>query len=213
MIGWILLALAAGAAAWGALRIFGGYPARSGFATLARREIAFIDAAADTLYPQGGGLPSGVEARISFQLDGYLRLVPPRMRLLMRLLFFLMEHATLAFPAPAPRGRRRFSSLAAEQRAAVLEDWRTSRLVPRRLVFTSLRALVTNGYVADAGVLRALGLTPFAIETPVCEADLLYPPIGRPKSEIRHRAVTAPSDGRPLDLAGPRHAAYAGADQ
>ena len=50
----------------------------------------------------------------------------------------------------------------------------------------------------------------FAIETPVCEADLLYPPVGRPKTEIRHRAVTAPSDGRPLDLAGPRHPAYSG---
>jgi Gluconate 2-dehydrogenase subunit 3 len=203
----VLLAAAGAYALW---RIFGGYPGRTGFAQLARREVAFVDAAADTLYPQGGGLPSGVEARIAYQLDGYLGLVPPRMRLLMRLLFFLMEHATLLFRAPGPRGRRRFSSLAPEQRAAVLEGWRTSRLVPRRLVFTSLRALVTNGYVADPAVLRALGLAPFAIETPVCEADLLYPPIGRPKSEIRHRAVTAPSDGRPLDLAGPRHPAYSG---
>ena len=212
MIGWVGISLGA-AAAYAAFRVFAGYPARSGFATLARREIAFVDAAADTLYPQGAGLPSGVEARIAFQLDGYLRLVPPRMRLLMRLLFFLMEHATLFLPAPGPRGRRRFSSLAPEQRAAVLEGWRTSRRVPRRLVFTSLRALLTNGYVADPGVLRALGLAPFAIETPVCEADLLYPPIGRPKSEIRHRAVTAPSDGRPLDLAGPRHPAYVGSER
>jgi hypothetical protein len=202
--------LLAAAAAYAGGRVFGGYPRRSGFARLARRETAFLDAAADTLYPQGGGLPSGVEARIAYQLDGYLGLVPKRMRLLMRLLFFLMEHATIAFPGPGRGGRRRFSSLAGEQRAAVLEAWRTSGLVPRRLVFTSLRALVTNGYVADPGVLRALGLTPFALETPVCEADLLYPPIGRPKSEIRHHAVTAPSDGRPLDLAGPRDPAYSG---
>jgi hypothetical protein len=211
MLALVALALAVSAAAYAAYRIFGGYPARSGFGMLARREIALVDAAADTLYPPGGGLPSGVEARIAFQLDAYLALVPPRMRFLMRLLFFLMEHATIAFPAPGRGGRRRFSSLDAAQRTAALESWRTSRLVPRRLVFTSLRALLTNGYVADPGVLRALGLTPFAIETPVCEADLLYPPIGRPKSEIRHRTVTAPSDGRPLDLAGPRHPAYGGA--
>ena len=72
----------------------------------------------------------------------------PRIRLLMHLLFFLIEHATLFFPAPGRGGRRRFSSLALEQRAAVLEGWRTSRLFPRRLVFASLRAILTMGYFA-----------------------------------------------------------------
>jgi hypothetical protein len=132
------------------------------------------------------------------------------MRLLMRLLFFLMEHATLLFAAPPPRGRRRFSSLDAGQRTAVLESWRASRLFPRRLVFTSLRAVLTNAYLADPEVLRHLGLTPWAIVPPVAEADLLYPPIGRPKEAIRHRATTAPSDGVPLDPAAPRRPAPAG---
>jgi hypothetical protein len=75
-------------------------------------------------------------------------------------------------------------------------------------VFASLRALLTNAYVADAGVLRGLGLTPFSIESPVVEADLLYPPIGQLPSAIRHRAPTAPSAGVPLDLAAPRHPAF-----
>ena len=128
-----------------------------------------------------------------------------------RLLFLLVEHATLLFPAPGPRGFRRFSSLAPAQREAALDGWRTSRLFPRRLVFASLRALLTNAYVADPGVLRGLGLTPFAIDTPVCEADLLYPPIGRPPAAIRHVATTPPSDGTPLDPAAPRHPAYTSA--
>jgi hypothetical protein len=205
MLLWLLVG---GALGYAGGRVFLGYPAARGFRVLAGREVAFLNAAAGAIYPPGAGLPSGPEARVAESLDGYLQIVPPRMRLLMRLLFFLVEHATALFAAPPPRGRRRFSSLAPEQRAAALDGWRTSGLFPRRLVFASLRALLTNAYVADPGVLRGLGLLPFAIQTPVCEADLLYPPIGRPPSAIRHAATTPPSDGTPLELAAPRHPAY-----
>jgi len=208
MIGWIALGAALG---YGAARLFLGYPAATGLRTLASREAAFLDAAAEAMFPPGGPLPSGREAGVTASLDAYLESVPPRMQRLMRLLFVLVEHATLAFPAPPPRGRRRFSSLDAAQRTAVLEAWRTSSFFPRRLVFTSLRALLTNGYVADAAVLSALGLAPYAIETPVAEADLLYPPIGQPRSAIRHVAVTPPSDGRPLAPDAPRLAGTAAA--
>ena len=206
MLLWLALGTAFG---YAGVRIFAGYPPADGFRFLARREVAFLGAAADAMYPPGGPLlPSGSEARISATLDAYLGIVPSRMRGLMRLLFFLLEHATLVFAAPPPRGRRRFSALSAAQREAVLEGWHGSRWFPRRLVFTSLRALLTNAYVADPAVLRHLGLAPFAVETPVCEADLLYPPIGRPKSAIRHAQATPPSDGTPLDPAAPRHPAY-----
>jgi hypothetical protein len=206
----MLLWLAIGAAlGYAAVRIGAGYPSVRGFRVLTRQEVAFLDAAGDAMYPPGGPLPpSGSEARVSATLDGYLEIVPPTMRRLMRLLFFLMEHATLVFAGPPPRGRRRFSSLSREQREAVLEGWHKSGWFPRRLVFTSLRALLTNAYVADPAVLRHLGLTPFSIETPVSEADLLYPPIGRPRSAIRHARLTAPSDGAPLDPRAPRHAGY-----
>ena len=207
----MLLWLALGAAfGYAGVRIFAGYPPADGFRFLARREVAFLDAAADAIYPPGGPLPpSGSEARISATLDAYLGIVPPRMRLLMRLLFFLSSTRRSSSPRPPPRGRRRFSSLsagAARGRARGLAH--AAACFPRRLVFTSLRALLTNAYVADPAVLRHLGLAPFAIETPVCEADLLYPPIGRPKSAIRHAETTPPSDGTPLDPAAPRHPAY-----
>jgi Gluconate 2-dehydrogenase subunit 3 len=206
MLIWIVLgaALVAGAA-----RLWLGYPAAPPRRTLARREAALLDAAAEAMFPPGGALPSGRAAGITASLDEYLAIVPARMRRLIRLLFALFEHATLAFPAPPPRGWRRFSSLDAEQRTAVLDAWRTSRLFPRRLVFTSLRALLTNGYVADPAVLAALGLAPYAVETPVAEADLLYPPIGAPRSAIRHTAVTPASDGRPLAPDAPRLPGFA----
>src|SRR4029453_2648635 len=193
---WLAIGAALGSAGG---RILLGYPAAPGFRSLARREVAFLDAAAEAMYPPGGPLPpSGRDARCASFLDGYLELVPRRMKLLMRMLFFLMEHATLVFAAPPPPGRRRFSSRETEQRAAVLADWRASRWFARRLVFTSLRAVLTNAYLADSEVLRHLGLTPWTIVSPVAEADLLYPPIGRPKHAIRHPPITAPSAGVPL---------------
>ena len=130
--------------------------------------------------------------------------------LIERLLFLLVEQATLVFAAPGAGGRRRFSSLRPEQRVAALEGWQRSRFFPRRLVFTSLRAVLTMGYLADPTVLGALRLAPYAIPVPVGEADLLYPPIGRGPEAIPYGPDdrTPPSDGTPLDLAGPLHPGY-----
>jgi len=110
-----------------------------------------------------------------------------------------MEHATLLFGAPGLGGRRRFSSLDPEQRGQVLEGWRTSRWFPRRLVFSSLRAILTMGYFSDPVVLRQLGLAAKRIEPPVVEADLLYPRVGAHPSTIAWSRgdLSAPS-GVPL---------------
>lgn len=198
-------------AGWAVVRLGVGYPPATGFRRLGRREVAFLHAAGDTMFPAGGPLPpSGSEARVAEYVDDYLGVVPARMRVLMRLLFFLVEQATLFLPAPGWNGFRRFSSLDDAQRVAVFEGWRRSRFVLRRVVFTSLRAVLTNCYVADAAVLRHLGLAPFAIETPVDPAALLYPRIGEPRASILHEpsSVTPPSDGTPLALDGPLHPAY-----
>jgi hypothetical protein len=196
---------------WALWRFVGGYPAVSGFERLAPREVALLRAVGDAMYP-AGGVPraSGTDARIAEYVDEYLGLVPAQMGVLMRLLFFLIEQGTLLFPAPGKGGRRRFSALTPEQGAAVLDGWRSSSLPVRRLVFTSLRAVLTNCYVADPSVLRDLRLAPLDFATPVLEADLLYPPIGRPPAEIVHsRAdLTPPSDGSPLSIDGPLHPAY-----
>jgi hypothetical protein len=60
-------------------------------------------------------------------------------------------------------------------------------------------------------VLRQLGLAPLDLPTPICEADLLYPPVGEGPDAIRFSEadLTPPSDGTPVDLTGPLHPAYA----
>jgi hypothetical protein len=209
MLTWIALVAAIG---YAAARVFAGYPRAPGRRILAAREVALVTAVADAMFPRGGPVAaSGSEARVPERLDEHLAILPSRIRRLVRMLFFLIEHATLLFPPPPPRGRRRFSSLSEAQRAAALEGWRTSRFPARRLVFAALRAVVTNAYVADPAVLRQLGLAPFAIETPVLEPDLLYPRVGlRPETIPYTRAsLTPPSDGSPLDPASPRDPRFA----
>jgi len=196
------------------VRVFAGYPAPTQPAqALRRRELALVAAVSDALFPPGGAVPeSGREADVAGYVDRLVAASQPRQRVLMRALFFLFEHATIFFPAPGgPGGLRRFSSLDTDQREAVLERWRTSRLFPRRLAFTSLRALCTLGYFASPSVLRTLRLAPFAVDTPVCEADLWYPPIGASRASLRRsRAdLTPPASGVPLALDAPLAPGYA----
>jgi hypothetical protein len=180
--------LAVGGAAF-LRRLLSGYP-RPPIepVCLAAREWATVAAASDATFPEGGAIPpSGEQAGVPQHVDRFVAAQQPSTRLLMRLLFVLVEHATLVFPASGPGGRRRFSSLSREQRVQVLEEWRSSPLFPRRLVFTSLRAILTMGYLGDPEVMRLLGLTPPRIERRVCEADLLWGRIGEPSSAVRFR--------------------------
>lgn len=209
MVGWLALL---GILGWGFSRVFLGYPARPvGVTTLAARELATVRAAARVIYPDGGANPaSGESARVALHTDRFVAAQPASNRLLMRLLFFAVEHATLVFPADGPSRWRRFSSLGGDQQLAYLEDWRQSELPARRLVFMSLRAIVTMGYFADASVLRSLGLAPREIDSSVIEADVLWPAVGEHPQDIRFtRAdLTPPSEPRPLDDATPLHADF-----
>jgi hypothetical protein len=199
-------------------RVFGGYPAaEAGVHRLSRREAAFIASAAETLFPRGGAVPpSGSDAGVAAWCDRWLAVLPSGTRVLVRALFALMEHATLVFPASGWDGWRRFSALDAVRRAELLERWRTSSWFPRRLVFTSLRAIVTQAYFADPAVLRTLGLAPREIEAPRHIADALYPPIGAARGAIAispdsvevHGPLDRPPAGEPLGPHGPVHPDY-----
>lgn len=209
MFGWIVVLVFA---AWASRRLFFGYaePAQP-MTVLAPREVAFLDAAAEAMFPGGSEIPlSGSQANLPGYVDGWLALVPGRQRLLIRALLVLVEQAPLIFPAPGPSFRR-FSDLDREKQEASLRAWGSSRSGLRRLVFTSLRAVLTMGYLGHPVVLRHLGLAPYAIDTPVLRSDLLYPRAGRHPStnSLTPADLTAPSDGTPLDLQGPLHADYA----
>jgi hypothetical protein len=211
---WLLIAIAV---AYGVMRVAAGYPRPvQRYAQLSRAEVATIAAAAEATFPPGGGIPSsGLEAGIPGYTDRLLAASHPRARRRMRRLLFLVEHATIFFPAPGWGGRRRFSSLRREQQVAVLTAWARSRWWPRRLVFASLRALLTMGYFSHPPVLRQLGVAPPALATPVCEADLLYPRIGmHPETiEFTPADLTEPSDGTPVAPDAPLDPRYAGEAQ
>jgi hypothetical protein len=198
---------------WAFARIAWGYGARDPrYPRLSAREQAFLRAASDAVFPSGGPIPlSGPEAGALAHVDRFLAGIAPRSRVLVRLLFFLIEHATLVFPAPGWDGIRRFSKLSLAQRQAVLDGWGRSRSAARRTVFQSLRAILTMAYFASPAVLRAIGLAPLAMETPVVDADLLYPPIGQPKSAIRFAPADRerPVSRAPLDPHGPIDPAWA----
>jgi hypothetical protein len=206
---WLALA---GLVAWALARLLAGYPAPPApTRVLSRGERALVESGADVMFPAGGAVPpSGREAGVATYVDRYVASVPRAQRILIRALFVLVEHATLLWPAPGPAGRRRFSSLDPAQRVAALEGWRTSRLFPRRLVFTSLRAVLCMGYLGDPAVLRSLSLAPPDVTSPVLEPDLLYPPVGHPRSAIRwtEADLDAPSDGTPIPIGGPVHPDY-----
>jgi hypothetical protein len=214
MWGGMLFALMGLLAVWLIARVFVGYPAPTRPPqVLGRRELATLAAVADVLFPAGGAVtPSGAQASIPAYVDRLVAAAHPRQRWLMRALFALVEHATLLIPAPGGlSGLRRFTHLAPEQRTAVLAGWQQSRWFARRLVFTSLRALCALGYFADPAVLRSLRLAPYRIDSPVCEADLLYPAIGASRAAIAYGPgdLTPPSDGTPLALDGAWMPGYA----
>jgi len=209
---WVWIALAA-ALAWAVRRFAWGYrrpPAA--LRCLTAREYATLAAAANATFPPGGAIvPSGTEAGVPQHTDRFVAAQQPATRILMRLLFVLIEHATILFPGPGRHGRRRFSSLGTEQQVAVLDGWRRSRLFPRRLVFTSLRAILTMGYFADPAVLRQLGLAPRDIARRTCAADPLWPRIGETPTSVRSTIVDfSPSEPLPpLGVSGPLHPDFA----
>lgn len=162
-----------------------GYPP-SHHRVLGRGEAAFLTAAAETIFPGGAGLPlDGKAADLPGYADQYLDQLGVRQRRLIRAMFVLFEQATMIFPARGVGAFRRFSSMAPEQRQSYLAGWEGSRLYLRRMAFSALKAVLIMGYLGREENLRALGLAPWEIEPVVCEADLLYPPIGQPRSAIR----------------------------
>jgi len=152
---WILVSVAALAAALLTRAIVAGYPParlQKG-ALLSRKEQAIVSACADALFPPGGPIPlSGTDAGLLAYMDVYVRRLPPLARLLVRLLFLSLEHGPWVFgPRPA-----RFTRLRPAERIAVLRAMATSRMYFRRLSCLSLRAMMTMGYLAHPDVARTM---------------------------------------------------------
>jgi hypothetical protein len=118
---------------------------------------AVVAAVADTLFPAGELFPlSGSAAGVVEFMEQYLGRSRPIERLLIHLLLLFTELSPLAFgPRPLP-----FTKLAVPERAELLRDAADSRIYFRRIAFTSLRALLTMGYLDNAQVAGRIGIKP-----------------------------------------------------
>jgi len=116
---------------------------------------AVVATVADTLFPAGEIFPlSGSAAGVVEFMEQYLGRSRPIERLLIRLLLLFTELGPLAFgPRPLP-----FTRLAAPERAEFLRGAADSRIYFRRIAFTSLRALLTMGYLDNEQVARRIGI-------------------------------------------------------
>jgi hypothetical protein len=193
-------------------RVFSGYPkGAEEYSVLAPREVEFISSVSEVMFPAGGAIPfSGLDAKIPRYADNFLAALEFSVRLQIRALFAFFEHVTLFFPAPGWTGFRRFSSLDVEQREVVLQGWSQSSAFLRQMIFTALRAVLTMGYLGHPTVMRHLRVAPLEFESPICEADLLYPRIGEhpDQNPLRDAEITPRSAGVPLDPFGPLHPNY-----
>jgi len=141
---------------WAIREVFLGYTAAPpDFNELGRKNYTIVCAVGEALLPEGGDIPpSYEEARVPQFIDEYLGFVPTTTRRLIKALFFLMEHATYLFAFTT----RRFSDLPVEKRVQYLSGWEKSRLYPRRVAFTSLRAIYGMAYVASPDVVKIMGM-------------------------------------------------------
>ena len=105
---------------------------------------------------------------------------------------------------------RRFTRLPREAQVAYMEGWERSRFSARQLVLMGMRALMTVAYFSHPEVLRGLNLAPKRIETPIVEADLLWPAVGQSPERIPYTRedLTPPSSGVPLDPEAPLDPGY-----
>ncbi len=104
-----------------------------------------VAACADAMFPPDGPIPvSGTQAGLVAYVDAYLRGLPRSQRVLVRLLFLFIQLSPLLF-GPL---RSRFTRLSPSERIRAFGDMAASTIYFRRIVFLSMRAIMTMGYFA-----------------------------------------------------------------
>ncbi len=137
-------------------RGFLGYPPKnSNYQYLSAAEAAFLDAANEVIFPAGGAIEASyIDAQVTQYTNDYLGWHTRRNRLLMHALFYLLEHATLLFVPSL----QRMSSLPLAAREKYMKSWESSDIYLKRLVFTSLRSILTMAYCAHPTVEKQMGI-------------------------------------------------------
>lgn len=157
MTNWVIVVLAGGAAGLVGTGWFAGYGEANPAAPLLNaKEQAVLVAVADAMFPRGGVLPiAGSDAGVLRFMNETLRTSSLRMSLLMRLLLRVVEHGPWVV-----NGRARLTKQTPAERVATLQSWSESPIYLLRVVFTSIRTLVSLAYLADDDVVRTIGASP-----------------------------------------------------
>jgi hypothetical protein len=122
--------------------ILGYPPADTKYKNISAKQQLLLIKSAEAFFPEGGKLPSASEAKVVAYLDQMLVQLPRQQRILIRLLFILIEHGPLIFGPLQVRTTRQ----SVKARMKYFEGWESSRWYFRRLAFLSLRSLMTIAY-------------------------------------------------------------------
>jgi hypothetical protein len=130
-------------------------PAPGPLRALDAQEFSILAAIAARVCPREAPFPSPEALETAAQVDALLASTDPGFTRDLKRLLRLFENglANFVFGArPQP-----FTRMAPETQDAVLEAWRTSRLVLRRTGFKALRGLAVAAYFADPATDAAVG--------------------------------------------------------
>lgn len=153
VFGGALLALGGGGALF--LREGLSLPLPEGLQVFGPREYATFQAIARRAFPPREGWPDADTARVALLADQVLARGDPLVAKEVRAVLGIFDNALagLVFSGRVTP----FSRLSPEAQDAVLEDWRTSRLVFRRGAFHALRSLAHAAYYSHPAAIAATG--------------------------------------------------------
>lgn len=152
---WITTIIVLFAAVMVVRRAFLGYATPSeNYENISNAEVAMLEAVSEVMFPKGGDIDaSWAEADVIRYVDQYFGQHSTKNRVLMHLLLYLIEHATILF---VPSWKR-LSDLDAQRRYKYIDEWEHSNLYLKRMVFTSLRAILCMAYCAHPLVEKQMG--------------------------------------------------------
>jgi hypothetical protein len=129
--------------------------AKSGFSLLSAQEVEFIDALAETHFPQNNSLGmSSTDVDIAGGTDRWLTGMESQERMIIRTLLSVIDR----WPQLSLSSRKRFSDLSQSERVALLLDWETGNSDAKRGLAELLRTVVALHFFEDPQVLLAVGL-------------------------------------------------------
>lgn len=118
-----------------------------------RTFVASVRASSEALFPADGVHPDHLDTDLADRTEAYVRALPPSQSPLVMLMFVAVEWLT---PVLSPFGPR-FSRRTPDERLALVDRWRSARLIPLRLFGDALRATLVMLYFSHPAAMASVG--------------------------------------------------------